>query len=181
MSFYVLHIIIKNSSKPKRYRMKGLSTLERIILETISTKELSHQQIISESGLHPNVCSNLLQALVMRGFLRTNGLTYHINKNIPESLKEDVNCKESKHAESLEIIEATIDLENHRYFRLQKIALDDKDLRIFHAMLVNLDSFLKEAHQKSQREIPLKDRQVIFWGYAQVDTLMNQLVMGGVK
>ncbi len=161
--------------------MKGLSTLERIILETISTKDLNHQQIISDSGLHPNVCTNLLQALVMRGFLRTNGLTYHINKNIPESLKEDVNCKESKYAESLEMIEATIELEDHRYFRLQKIALDDKDLKIFHAMMVNLDSFLKEAHQKSQREIPLKNRQIIFWGYAQVNNLMNQLISGGER
>jgi hypothetical protein len=161
--------------------MKGLSTLERIILESIDTQELTHQQILSVSGLHPNVCTNLLQALVMRGFLRTNGLTYHINKAIPESLKDEVNCKESKHAESLEMIEATIDLEKERLFRLQKIALDEKDLKIFHAMLINLDSFLKEAHKKSQKDIPLKKRQVIFWGYSEVENLMNQLIMGGER
>jgi len=161
--------------------MKGLSTIERLILETLGTKNLTHQTIISESGLHPNVCLNLLQALVMRGFLRTDGLSYQINKNISEQLKIEVNNLESKHAESLEMIEATLDLDQNRYFRMQKIALDEKDLKLFHAMMINLDLFLIEANKKSNEKIPLKKRQIIFWGHAQVNHVMNQLIMGRQK
>lgn len=161
--------------------MKGLSTLERVILETIGMESLTSEKILRDSGLHPNVCSNLLQSLVMRGFLKTNGVTYQINKHIPESIKEEVNSNESKHAESLEMIEALLEIENNKLFRLQKIALDERDLKIFHAMLVNLDSFLKESHQKSSSIIALKNRQVIFWGYASFEKLMNQLVAGGMR
>ena len=161
--------------------MKGLSTIERLILETLGTKNLTHQAIISESGLHPNVCLNLLQALVMRGFLKTDGLSYQINKNISEQLKIEVNNLESKHAESLEMIEATLDLDQNRYFRMQKIALDEKDLKLFHAMMINLDLFLIEANKKSNEKIPLKKRQIIFWGHAQVNHVMNQLIMGRQK
>ena len=60
-----------------------------------------------------------------------------------------------------------------------KFDLDEKDLKIFHAMLLHLDSFLKEAHIKSSSMIAIKNRQVIFWGYASLEKLMNQLVVGG--
>jgi hypothetical protein len=161
--------------------MKGLSTLERVILETIGMESLTSEKILRDSGLHPNVCSNLLQSLVMRGFLKTNGVAYQINKKIPELMMEEVNSKDSKHAESLEMIEAILEIENNKFFRLQKIALDEKDLKIFHAMLLNLDSFLKEAHQKSSSLIAFKNRQVVFWGYTSLERLMNQLVAGGPR
>jgi len=161
--------------------MKGLSTLERVILETIGMESLTSEKILRDSGLHPNVCANLLQSLVMRGFLKTNGVIYQINKHISESIKEEVNSNDSKHAESLEMIEAILEIEKNKLFRLQKIALDEKDLKIFHAMLLNLDSFLKEAHIKSSSMIAIKNRQVIFWGYASLEKLMNQLVVGGPR
>jgi hypothetical protein len=156
--------------------MKGLSSLERVILESIGSGSLTHEAIKNMSGLHANVCFNVLQALVIRGIISTNGIQYQIAKNISPLLMEEINGVEAKHAESLEMIEAVIDQKSDRTFRFQKIALEAKDEKIFLAMLSNLESFLHDAHKKAQASTPLKERKVIFWGMGEVQKLLGQLL-----
>lgn len=158
--------------------MKGLSSLERSVLECLGKKNLSYEEIQFQSGLHENVCFNILQALIIRGVLATDGLRYRISDNLSPLVQEEINGMDAKLAESLELIEAVLDQPAGRNFKFAKIAMDSRDEKIFLAMLSNLETFLLDAHKKSEGSVPLKDRKVIFWGVGEVNTLMHQMIRG---
>jgi hypothetical protein len=158
--------------------MKGLSSLERIILESLGKQVLAYEEIQMQTGLHQNVCFNVLQALIIRGLVSTDGAKYKISETLSPLMMEEINGREAKQAESLEMIEAVVDQKDGRVFRFQKIAMDSRDEKIFVAMLSNLESFLADAHKKAQATVPMKDRKVVFWGMGEVKQLMSQIVMG---
>ena len=158
--------------------MKGLSSLERIILESLGKQVLTYEEIQMQTGLHQNVCFNVLQALIIRGLVSTDGAKYKISETLSPLMMEEINGREAKQAESLEMIEAVVDQKDGRVFRFQKIAMDSRDEKIFVAMLSNLESFLSDAHKKAQATVPMKERKVIFWGMGEVKQLMTQIVMG---
>lgn len=158
--------------------MKGLSSLERIILESIGRQTMLYEDIQIQTGLHENVCFNVLQALIIRGLVATDGVRYRISETLSPLMMEEINGPEAKQAESLELIEAVLEQKDDRVFRFQKIALDHRDEKIFLAMLSNLDTFLEGAHKKAQGAVALKERKVIFWGMGEVKTLMTQIVTG---
>lgn len=155
--------------------MKGLSSLERIILESLGKQKLTSAEIKAQTGLHENVCYNVLQAMVIRGLVTTDGLRYRTTETLSPLMIEEINSPEAKQAESLELMEAVVDQQSNRVFRFQKIAMDERDEKIFYAMLSNLDSFLADAHRKAQTSVSMKDRKVVFWGVGTVQTLMTKL------
>jgi hypothetical protein len=158
--------------------MRGLSSLERVILECIGKQALSYDDVQNQSGLQENVCFNILQALIIRGILKTEGNLYKVSETISPLMMEEINGYDARKAESLELIEAVVDQNSERIFKFSKIAMDSRDEKIFIAMLSNLESFLKDAHVKAQSSIPLKDRKVVFWGMGDVQKLMNQVIIG---
>lgn len=158
--------------------MKGLSSLERVVVESVGKSGLHYDEVQRQSGLQENVCFNILQALIIRGILKTESGKYMLNENISPLMMEELNGLESRKAESLEMIEAVLDQESERIFRYQKIAMDSRDEKIFLAMLSNLESFLKDAHLKAQSSVPIKDRKVVFWGVGDVHKLMKQVMTG---
>jgi predicted DNA-binding transcriptional regulator len=155
--------------------MKGLTSLERIILECLGKRSLNYREVQDQTGIKENVCFNVLQSLIIRGLLRTDGIHYSVACSLPHSLMEEINSSEAKHAETLELIEAVLEQKEERTFRFQKIALDARDEKIFLALLSNLETFLIDADKKSKSTIPLKERKVIFWGMGEVKRLMDQL------
>lgn len=157
--------------------MKGLSNLERNILECIGKQKSSFDEILYQTGIHENVCFNILQALIIRGLLKFENNLYRINESISPLLMEEINGLEAKRSESLELIEAIIEQQSEKIFKFQKIAMDSRDEKIFKAMLSNLESFLKDAHLKAQNSTPLKERKIIFWGMGDVDKSMKHIMM----
>ena len=143
--------------------MKGLSSLERIILEGIGKGVLVYEEIQKQTGLNENVCYNILQALIIRGLVKTDGIKYRISESLSPLIIEEINGKEAKEAEYLELMEAVVEQQEERVFRLQKIAMDSRDEKIFVAMLSNLESFLADAHKKAHASVSVKDRKVVFW------------------
>lgn len=158
--------------------MKGLSSLERTVLECIGTKKLTYFEVQEQTGLHENVCFNILQALVIRNIITTDGLRYRISERLSPIMMEEINGPEAKIAESLELIEAVMERESKKHFRFKKVALDERDEKIFLAMLSNLDSFLVDAHKKAEGSIPIGERKVVFWGVSELKGLMSQIVNG---
>ena len=158
--------------------MRGLSSLERVVLECIGNQNLSYEEILFQSGLQENVCFNIIQALIIRGVLKTSKGNYIINDSISPLMMEEMNGVEARKAESLELIEAVLEREHDRIFRFQKVAMDERDAKIFKAMLSNLESFLKDAHQKAEKNVPLKNRQIVFWGMGALLPMMNQVMRG---
>ena len=159
--------------------MKGLSSLERIILETLGKKLMTYDEVQNQSGLHLNVCFNVLQALVIRGLVKTDGINYRISDTLSQLLMEEINGSDAKNAESLEMMEAVIDQKEGRVFRFTKVAMDERDEKIFLAMLSNLETFLSDANKKAQSTTSMKEKKVVFWGMGEVKTLMKQIVIGG--
>ena len=158
--------------------MKGLSSLERIVLECVGARSLQYHEIQAQSGLHENVCFNITQALVIRGFLKVNGSYYQAREDISPLLMEEINGQEAKEAECLELMEAVLGHKGRKTFKLRKVAMDDRDEKIFLAMLSNLECFLDDVHEKSEALTPLKSRKVVFWGVGEVQSLMNQILVG---
>jgi hypothetical protein len=158
--------------------MKGLSALERSILECLGRQKLAYEEIKQQTGLHENVCFNVLQALIIRGIIATDGRVYRVSEALSPLALEEINGPEAKLAESLELMEALVEQKSGRVFRLQKIAMDERDEKIFLAMLSNLESFLADAHKKAQSTIPLKRRKVVFWGIGELQGLMGQMLRG---
>ena len=158
--------------------MRGLSSLERVILECIGLESLSYEEVQAQAGLQENVCFNILQALIIRGILKSEGGRYRVNEKISPLMMEEINGIEARKAESLELMEAILEQKGQRIFRFQKVAMDARDEKIFVAMLSNLESFLKDAHQKAKSSVPLKERKVVFWGMGEVQSLMNQVMTG---
>ncbi len=158
--------------------MKGLSSLERIILEALGWSALSYDEIKDQTGLQENVCFNILQALMIRGILKSESGKYRVSDTLPPLIMEELNGMEARKAESLELMEAVLETKGERIYRLQKVALDSRDEKIFIAMLSNLEMFLKEANKKAESSVAIKDRKVVFWGMSNVQSLMNQVIMG---
>jgi hypothetical protein len=157
--------------------MKSLSSLERIVLECVGNRPCTYEGVLFQTGLRENVCFNILQALIIRGLTVFEDGYYKIKKELSPLILEEINGREAKIAESLENIEAVIEQRSDRVFRYQKIAMDEKDEKIFLAMLSNIESFLAESHKKAQMNTALKDRKIVFWGMGEVGKLMNHLVM----
>lgn len=158
--------------------MRGLSSLERVILECIGKQSFTYEEIKNQSGLHENVCFNVLQALIIRGILATDGVQYRVSEALSPLMLEEINGRDAKEAECLELIEAVVEQKTNSLFRFKKVAMDQRDEKIFLAMLSNLECFLADAHKKAEATIPLKERKVVFWGVGQVQSLMSQLVTG---
>lgn len=158
--------------------MKGLSSIERVILECIGNKSVTFEQVMIQTGLHENICFNVLQALLIRGLLQSSEGKFKTSENISPLIMAEINSTETKKFECLELMEALVEQKLNKTFRFQKIAMEEKDEKIFLAMLSNLESFLLEAHKRAEKFTPLKDRRIIFWGLADVHTLLNQLIRG---
>lgn len=159
--------------------MRGLSTLERLILECIGNQLVKFDAIKTETGIQENVCFNLLQALIIRGVVQFEKHGYRINPTLSPLLLEEINGRDARRAETLELMEAVVEQKDQGSFKFQKVAMDERDEKIFYAMLSNLESFLKDAHKKSQSSIPLKERKVIFWGTGHMNYLMKHVISGG--
>lgn len=158
--------------------MRGLSSLERVILECVGVQTMGYEDIQQQSGLQENVCFNIIQALVIRGLLKIENGKYKISQHISPLIMDEINGIDARKAESLELIESVLEQKENRVFRFQKVAMDSRDEKIFLAMLSNLESFLKDAHQKAQSNVPMKERKVIFWGFSEVGKLLNQVMTG---
>jgi hypothetical protein len=158
--------------------MRGLSSLERVVIECIGKQGLNYEEVQRQSGLQENVCFNILQALIIRGVLKNETGKYKMNEHISPLIMEELNGLQARKAESLELMEAVLEQDEERIFRFQKIAMDSRDEKIFLAMLSNLESFLKDAHMKAQSTVPVKERKVVFWGVGEVQKLMKQVMVG---
>lgn len=152
-----------------------ITSIERFVLETIENDAKSFNDILSESGLQENICFNTLQALVIKNIISTNGIHYSINKNLPRETVEKINSSRSRKEESAELIENFLNT-NSDDFILSKVALTEKDHKILRAMLKNLDSFIKDCHAKTKKEVVYKNRTLVFWGMTKTENIIKEMV-----
>jgi hypothetical protein len=158
--------------------MKSLSSLERNVLECINGKKLSFHEVQYQSGLNESICFNIIQALLIRGLLKCESGKYRINEELSPVILDEVNGMNAKDAEYLELVESVIYNKFGRNFSLKKIALLPEDEKLFSAMMCNVESFLKEAHERAEKTIPMKERKVVFWGMGEVQRMLGLIATG---
>lgn len=151
-----------------------ITSIERFILETLENKQMTFEEIKQESGLKENVCFNTLQALVIKNIVITNGAFYMINKSIGKDQLHQINHPLHKAQESSELFDHFL-MTSKEAFILTKVALDEKDKKIFKAMLTNLESFINDCHNKNKKFTSYKDRTFVFWGMTQNNNLINEV------
>lgn len=76
--------------------MKSLSSLERTVLECLGKQSLLYTDIQEQSGLHENVCFNIIQALIIRGIIHTDGVRYKIKETLSPLMLEEINGVEAR-------------------------------------------------------------------------------------
>lgn len=154
--------------------MKGLSTIERVILEALSNQSLTIREIQNETGLTSNVTFNLLQALIIRGLVGYQNSEYCINQNIPPSVIQTLNPDEARKFEALELITSIVEAPKNEEFKLKKVYLEGSDEKIFKSLLIQMESLINEASKK--RKGSVKDCKVIFWAYDNYGSIIQRLV-----
>ena len=159
--------------------MKGLMVHERAVLEVIGNTSLEFNQIQIKSGINQEMLFKVIQGLIIKGLLKNQDGAITINKNISPEILEAVNGKRARALESIEFIENVISSGPAEDYRYQRFALSSSEEKIYKAMLYNLESFLKESHQKNSKHIPLKDHKIVFWGMGEVKDMMKLLTDGG--
>ena len=154
--------------------MKGLSTIERVILEALSNQSLTIREIQNETGLTSNVTFNLLQALIIRGLVAYQNSAYCINQNIPQSVIQTLNAEEARKFEALELITSMVEAPSNEEFKLKKVYLEGADEKIFKSLLIQMESLINEASKK--RKGSVKDCKVIFWACDNYGSIIKRLV-----
>lgn len=157
--------------------MKGLSTIERVILEALDTKNKSLKEIQQETGLSENMTFNLLQALIIRGLVGYEAQGYHIGKHIPLDVVKSLNSDISKKLEALELITSMIETPRDEEFKMRKVYLEGADEKIFKSLLIQMESLINEASKKKKGT--LKESKVVFWAYDSYGSLIQRMVQEG--
>lgn len=154
--------------------MKGLSTIERIVLEALDTNNKSLKEIQQETGLTENMTFNLLQALIIRGLVGYESSGYHLGRHIPAEIITNLNSESSKKLEALELITSMIESPQDEVLKLRKVYFDGSDEKIFKSLLIQLESLINEASKKKKGT--LKESKVIFWAYDSYSSLIQRMV-----
>jgi len=156
--------------------MKGLSTIERVILETLNTDGKSLNDIQFETGLSSNVTFNLLQALIIRGLVAHGKNGYHVGKHIPQEVIEKLNAEDARRSEALELVSVMAESTKTTEFKMRKVYLEGTDEKIFKSLLIQMEGLLNDASKKKKGN--LKDSKVVFWAVENYGTLIQRMMEG---
>lgn len=156
-----------------------ISPLERIVLESIQKQENTSERIGEDTNIQPAILQNIIQALVVKGLITNHHGNYSINKNLSEMIKFSVKNKENLILECNEMVRSSIKLSlkngKDKGFHLKKMALNESQKKLLHAMLYNINSFLEDCHQENKK-MKTKDLTVIFWGQNTYDEITQNIM-----
>lgn len=154
--------------------MKGLFIHERVILESLSKTPLDFETLQKKTGLQDDMSFRIIQGLIIKGLIQNESGQLCLSHKIPQGQLEELNGPEARKLESLEFIEKVIQKDSKDHFHLQRFALAKSEEKILRAMIYNLESFLKECHQKNHKSIQVKDHTLFFWGLESIDFLLKE-------
>jgi CRISPR/Cas system CMR subunit Cmr4 (Cas7 group RAMP superfamily) len=158
--------------------MSPLITPERLTLEILSEKPRTLNELSLELGMSLSVCQSILQTLKAYDLITTNGVIYRIHPDYNQQYLKTINESSAKRFECIEMLESMVMQKNESKIRLRKISMDERDEKIFHALLNNLESFLQEAEKKALKKRPMHERRVVVWGSAAVSEIMDGFFRG---
>jgi hypothetical protein len=141
-----------------------LTTIERVVIESLSKGIKNAQEIIEDTGLVSGVVFNTLNALIIKDVLCLKNERYSINETSKERLKEMLENQESIQSEIKELINYSINLsirQKKGKFVVKKVCLTAREEQQLETMMNNMNRFIDDRHH---RTCQTKSEKVIFWG-----------------
>lgn len=159
--------------------MKGLLSVERMVLESVFKGNCTISGISLDSGLSEMFVRTLLGNLKDYGLISYRKGQVEIAKN-SEHFKV-INKKENLSIELKELFSSLVDnyygKGNDVELKMQKIWLTDYEEKILKSMMQNIDNFIKSIRKdrllRPEEEI-LAEQKVIFWGLDSYSSLIGR-------
>lgn len=142
--------------------MNSLTSIERIVLESISAESKSFKEILIATDLSPRLVLNILNALTLRGILTQSNGCFQANDHIPKEAQRVINGPDSHKSEAMEMIESLLEA-NENCLRLKKAFISDRDKTILSGMFKGIEDFIKTLPH-APKGTPISEYSLIVWG-----------------
>jgi predicted transcriptional regulator len=156
--------------------MKELLLLERAVLESVAGGNNSLVEVAIDCQLDESITRTILSRLIKRGLICFDG-TYKILKN--DIAYVNINRTEARQAEVNELVETLVNSyfdQSGTLLKVQKVALNAKEEKIFNSLLNSLEIFIRDI-QKEKRKVKTSDQKVVLWGATNYGELISSTLV----
>lgn len=149
----------------------NINLVERLVLESLQARKKNISELETCTSLNRELIQTILQSLISKSLIITEETKYRVNNNLSKAIKDGLNNSLDIKIELAEILNATYNLrKGDTFLKLQKVHMNEKEEKLFHGMLYNMESFLKNLEKKDEK---LSKKKVIFWGGGNYGKLIN--------
>jgi hypothetical protein len=146
-----------------------ITCIERYVIESIGKNSLTMLEIEKSTGLKKDLLNLLIQEFLASDILNYDRARYSLNF---KNYKKSVRNKEHLSSEVAQIVESCF-LAEESQFHLKKIHLNERDEKIFNALVKNVEHFLESVEVTNQN---IKEKQVFFWGGGNYENICNNIL-----
>ncbi|WP_127717771.1 hypothetical protein [Halobacteriovorax sp. HLS] len=151
---------------------------ERMILESVSRKNMTLDAIKRDTGLSDILVNSLIPELIYKNMLLYKNNKYFINTDPSSDWLEKVNGLESREQELRDLLNASVENQaKDKEFKLKKVFLTSYEEKLLKIELSKIDNFITQIQE--MREFDNNDRKtsemkVVYWGSANYGELVEQ-------
>jgi hypothetical protein len=157
--------------------MQVLTTVERLVLESISTGTKDITALMRDTQLELRFLANILHALTLRSYITVTSEGYSVNRHLPLGEMQKLNDQKLQRYEALELIEG-LSTGRTQNLGLRKAWVSEKDRTILKALIKNLEQFMQTL-PPPPKDASLHDYTVVVWGEDKYGDVVKRLI-GGV-
>jgi hypothetical protein len=154
--------------------MSGLTTVERLVLESIGQCPKEIHALMNDTKLELRFLANIVHALTLRSFIVRTNEGYTLNRHLPDQEKSAINEFSAKKYEALELVGGLLTHENSP-LKVRKVSMTDKDRTMLRGMLNNIEEFVKGLPAPA-KDSPTHNWSVVVWGEDRYGSVINRLI-----
>ena len=157
--------------------MQVLTSVERIVLESIGRSPKGISELMRDTRLELKFLANILHALSLRSYIVLKEDGYHPNKYLPEEELLLLNDETAVRHEALELIEGLAQAKGKK-LGVRKAWVSERDRAILKALLKNVEDFMLNL-PPAPKEAAIHDYTLVVWGEDFYGPTIQRLI-GGV-
>ncbi len=143
-----------------------LTTIERIILESLNKKKKSLKEVIDDVGIKGTSALMALESLIQKDLVLKNEELYQLSLSSKEKLIDMMKNKASIKSEVQELINYSLNLaikEKRGEFSLKKVYLNEKDEKMINSLFSQLQNYIDKLLEKPTNHPTYKEK-ILYWG-----------------
>lgn len=152
----------------------SLTTVERLVLESLGQKPRSQQELQLDTRLQPKYLSKIVRALTVRGFIVSGTEGLRLNPRLPEGERREISTFDSKREEVLELASGMLSPHNSP-LRTHKVCMSERDRVMLRGILKNLEDFVVGLPAPKSSD-PTHAWSVVVWGEEGYGTIVQRLL-----